>query len=138
MPEGNERDGNFQPLPSRKLLTDLLQRAELQVEAWGFTPEVEDNYPQLATLWLRVRAISRPARDEPGSAASELEKGWQGENQRWGDPDRRDWRLTWSEAFRRLGLIETDLTDSGALELCAAEADVPRHYLTREELEVSR
>jgi len=136
--EESDRDGDFQPLPSRKLLTDLLQRAELQVETWGFTPEVDDNYPQLATLWLRVRAMSRPARDEPGSAAFELEKGWERANQRWGDPDRRDWRLTWNEAFQRLGLIETYLTDSGALELGAAEADVPRHYLTREELEVSR
>ncbi len=128
----------FQPLPARKTLTDLLQRAELQVEAWGFTPEVDDNYPHLSTLWLRVRAVSRPARAEPDSAASELWREWESANQRWGDPDTRSWRLTWKEAFHRLGLIETYLTDSGALELGAAEADVPRHYLTREELEVSR
>jgi hypothetical protein len=137
---GNESGGEegFQPLPARKTLTDLIQRAEAQVEAWGFTPDVDDNYPHLATLWLRVRAMSRAARDEPGTAASALWRAWESATERWGDPERRDWRLGWTEAYHRLGLIETYLTDSGALELGAAEADVPRRYLTREELEVSR
>jgi hypothetical protein len=128
----------FRPLPARKTLTDLLQRAELQVETWGLTPEVDDNYPHLATLWLRVRAMSRPARGEPGTASSDLWREWERTNGGWGDPERRDWRLKWIEAYHRLGLIVSYLTDSGALELGAAQADVPRNYLTSDELEVSR
>ena len=130
-------DESFQALPSRKLLTDLVQSARDEICVKWDSGDGEDDYPILGRLWAYVRAASRATlrRSPADVTARTLWTRWEEIDRRRGEPRARGWRLNSREADEREEVLVDYLVDSGLLGLTQAEKSAPRHYLAERELE---
>ena len=132
-----ELEQSYQPLPSRKILTDLVQQMVAEVALRWSPTGVRQGFPSVATVWVMAEsaaAVRLKSNPQDGPAAH-FQSAWNDLNDTWGgDPLARNWSFTWQEGMDRMQALVYYLTESGLLDLSAAEADAPTYWLTKEEL----
>ena len=133
---GKPPEAAFLALPSRKLLTDLVESVRDEV-AVKWVAKVADEYPILGQLWISVQTVAEAQleKDPDAPAAFAFRAEWEELDRRFGDLLARELVMKPIEAFRRELALMRYLHRSGLLELREAEADAPRHYLADRELE---
>lgn len=136
MPADAELERAYQPLPSRKLLTDRVQRMDAELEMRWSPTSVPTGFSAMALVWSDAEnsAALRAREDPSDSPSTSFLQMWRDLDEVYGDPLARGWSLSWREALERRHHLVRYLMECGLVDLGSREADAPTPYLTREEL----
>ncbi len=137
MPADLDRaEGAYQPLPSRKLLTDRVQRMDAELEMRWSPTSVPTGFSAMALVWSDSEdsAFIRARENPEDVPATSFLSAWADLDSIWGDPLSRGWAMSWREALERRHRLVRYLMECGLIDLGSREADAPTYYFTKEEL----